>query len=226
MLKSFALIGKDIQHSRSPQVYRELLKEEIDYRLLDYSEPGEIPPLGRLLLKHKRVSVTAPYKNFVFDKCDEVEGLAKNLEAVNAIKLEKEKVVGTNTDALAFQDIFTETFKNRVSEAVILGDGSMSRLAQTVFRKEGVPFNVLSRKLGNLSLLDQALKGSQVPLVVNTCLRSYTIEFSFPKPLEIWDMNYLMPANKIFSDQNGHNYTDGEELLTRQARYALSFWNL
>lgn len=226
MLKKFALLGKNIGHSRSPQVYEALLGEKVCYELLDFPDPSLIPDLKSLVLEHKRVSVTAPYKEYVFERCETASALAKKLRAVNAIKISKGQIEGTNTDALAFESLYKEQFEKRVPTALVLGDGAMSRLAVSVFEAHSLPYKVLSRKIGNLnSLEEEADKSKRDLLIVNTCSREYSLNFKSHNSLILWDMNYSMPKHKEFADRNAHEYHDGEELLIRQARYALSFWN-
>lgn len=225
-LLRFALIGKDITHSKSPDVYRSLLKSDIDYHFLDYASEAEIPPLPDLLNIYPRISITAPYKNYVFKQVDETIGLAGDLQAVNAIKLSDGKVSGTITDEPAFRDIFREQY-SAITKAFILGDGAMSRMSQKVLEDQNISFVVASRRLGNLGLLSSLMaKESGELLVINACSRQYRINFKSAKSLKIWDLNYGVPENKSFADENAHQYQDGLELLIRQAQYALRFWNL
>ena len=222
----FALIGKDITHSKSPDVYRSLLKSDIDYHFLDYASETDIPSLAELLKFYPRISVTAPYKNYVFNHVDETTGFAGDLQAVNAIKLSNGKVLGTITDEPAFRDIFREEY-SAITKVFILGDGAMSRLSQKVLEDHNIPFVVASRRLGNLSLLSSLMaEDAGELLIINACSRQYRIDFKSAKSLKIWDLNYGVPENKAFADKNAHQYQDGSELLIRQAQYALRFWNL
>ena len=57
-----ALVGKDIQHSRSGEIYRRLLKTDIQYDLLDYENSALIPPAADLFKVYDGISITSPYK--------------------------------------------------------------------------------------------------------------------------------------------------------------------
>ena len=55
-----ALIGKNISHSKSPEIYNKLLNNQVEYHLLDYPSINEIPEMdffsknfdGRLHIKN------------------------------------------------------------------------------------------------------------------------------------------------------------------------------
>ncbi len=223
--EKYALIGKNIQHSRSPEMYEKLLGHKVDYTFLDYENERDVERLDVLLRKFGRISITAPYKNHVFKNCNQVSDHAKELEAVNAIKLKDGLVMGTNTDALAFEEIYNEDYLGYYP--IILGDGAMSRLAQNFFKIGGINYLVLSRKKRNLDKINQYLKESSEKniVLINACGRSYKFNYQSSKSLKVWDLNYSMPEQKDYVLAQGHDYTDGQELLIRQAQYALSFWN-
>jgi len=63
---SLALLGKNISHSKSREVYEELLAEKIDYKIYDCPSPSDIPSLDAFFKKHKGLSITSPYKKFFF----------------------------------------------------------------------------------------------------------------------------------------------------------------
>lgn len=225
MLNRYALIGRNISHSKSPIVYKQLLKEDVDYTLLDFKLESDIPKLGELFQTYNRISITAPYKKFIYEQCDEVSKASEKLMAVNAIKNVHGNTIGTNTDFEAFQSLFFEYGFDK-SEAIILGDGAMSRVAQLLFSEKSIPFKLLSRRIGNLDKLDQVI--SEIPedlVLINTCSREYRLSFQSSKCLKVWDMNYSHSQNKDFCERGRHSYIDGEDLLFRQAQYALSFWN-
>ncbi|MEX0798541.1 MAG: hypothetical protein WEB87_03205 [Bacteriovoracaceae bacterium] len=221
------MIGENIQHSLSPSIYAELLGDKVDYTLLDYEHFADIPPLKELLGPFDGVSVTAPYKKFVFKKVDRSEEAASRLQAVNAVKLENGFIWGANTDAKAFNEIFKEKFFEKNMTVLILGDGAMSKVAKTFLETEEIDHKVLSRKLGNLQNLEGYLnQAKKAPLIINACSREFTLDFASSKQLKIWDFNYDLPKHSSFCHAHNHHYFDGKELLFRQARYALRFWNL
>jgi len=65
-MNKFALVGKDISHSRSPEMYRKLISSDVKYDLLDYQSDLDIPTAVELLSKYDGINITSPYKkNFL-----------------------------------------------------------------------------------------------------------------------------------------------------------------
>ncbi len=61
-----ALIGKNISHSKSPEIYNKLLNNQVEYTLLDCDTVDAIPSLDELMKKFDGVSITSPYKESLF----------------------------------------------------------------------------------------------------------------------------------------------------------------
>jgi shikimate dehydrogenase len=217
-----ALIGKDISHSKSKEMYEKLLGETVDYHLLDYKSESEIPGLEDLLLKYPRISITAPYKSFVYRRCSQVLSNDLKLESVNAIKLIEDKIVGINTDLKAFSHIFNRDFISR-DHIIILGDGNMSLMIQAFLCSRDIEFLVLSRRKDNLDKLETLI--DENTLVINCCSREYVCSAKLPSGTYFWDMNYSFSSHQKNFSQAQITYRDGLELLELQANFALSFWN-
>ena len=218
-----ALIGKDISHSRSEEVYKNLLEEKINYQLLDYQNSDSIPTLYNLLKEIPRISITAPYKNYIFKNIDLFPNNDLGLESVNAIKLVDEKVIGINTDILAFQKIFNELDSLFKKSVTILGDGNMAQMIAKYFTQQSIEYNILSRKNGKLDSFEQHYEKEK--LIINCCSRNYQFRHKLESGSYFWNMNYSQPdiENHIASTKS--KYLDGYSLLIEQAKFALSFWN-
>lgn len=221
----FALIGKNISHSKSKSVYSSLLKTNLlSYSLLDYESEFDLPNLKDLAQKYKQISVTAPYKKFIYTKMDIVSKQIKEYESVNCFKLVNGKLVGTNTDLLAIDEILSELIKNNFQKILVLGNGSMSKIVQSLLNKYEFKFEVLSRKNNKLNFLNESIQENS--LIINTCLREYSPNIDTNFNISFWDLNYNQPyKDKMISTKN-LNYFDGNRMLMLQAKYALSFWNL
>ena len=218
-----ALIGKNISHSKSKDVYENLLKRNIDYTLLDYPSEVNIPPLKDLLKEFPRISVTAPYKSYIFKRIDHFEKNSLGLSAVNAIKMDGIKIVGTNTDLLAFDKLF-QGFGNFNNERVIiLGNGNMANMISKYFKSINVVYSIFSRKNHKLDQFNSLYSNEK--LIINTCSREYFFNHDIADNALFWDMNYAQDKQKDYFFEKKSKYLDGYSLLLEQARFALSFWN-
>jgi len=225
LYKPFALIGKNISHSNSENVYKELLETKyLSYTLLDYSSEDSIENIKTNLEKYSYISITSPYKKFFFKNVDTVEPLVKDLGSVNCIKLLNDEVIGTNTDFFAIKEIISSLVKDNVSNILILGDGTMSGLVQYILSTFKIDFKVLSRKNNQLENLSENIVENS--LIINTCARSYSPKFKTTSSCTFWDFNYNQEYAEELNTNKFINYYDGLLMLTLQAKYALSFWNL
>lgn len=224
---SFALIGKHIKHSKSPSIYSKLLSGfPINYTLLDYDSEDQISPLKDLLLRYKRVSVTAPYKQFCFENSIPSN---PNISSVNTLKLERDNVLSTNTDYIALENLIDKYEVKKYSKIFVLGSGAMAQALQSILKRKNIDFIQLSRRDKNLNeiekYLDMTKKYTQA-FVINCCSREYIFPKVNKSNFVFWDLNYSMPEHVQLFHGLGVRYIDGLELLELQAKNALSFWNL
>ncbi len=220
------LLGKNIQGSRSKEMYEKLLSEEVDYTLFDHVSFDDIPSLNNLFNNIQGLSITAPYKKHFLDSVRMKEDVRK-LNAINCIKKVGDEFHATNTDFLACVEILKPFFENDLV-FYILGDGSMSKVLQILLESYSQTFEVRSRRLGNLinnPFVNLAHKKSY--LIINTCHRNYLFDELVDAGLEIyWDLNYSVSPPPFFVGENSKKYVDGMDLLFLQAKYALKFWGI
>ncbi len=209
-----ALIGKNISHSRSPEIYQKLLKKDHRYTLLDYVTEEQIPKAVDLLKEFSGISITSPYKTHFLNQV-ELSSEVQILGAINCLYKEGDQIFGANTDYDAIKKLLPEQYTNRVA---LLGTGAMSKLFQILFGEKKIAFDLYGRKThGDLNLLDY----KSYSLVINCCSREFDFTGELTTKNLFWDMNYsLKHSGRI------PNYLDGSELLEFQARYALEYWKL
>ena len=139
------LLGKDIQRSKSKEMYEKLLSKEVDYTLFDHDSQRDIPSLELFFEKVQGLSITAPYKKH-FLKAVKMNQDIKKLNAINCIKKIDDEFHGTNTDFLACVEILKPYFEKDLI-FYILGDGSMSKVLQILLESHDQTFEVRSRRL-------------------------------------------------------------------------------
>ncbi|SFE50171.1 shikimate dehydrogenase family protein [Thermophagus xiamenensis] len=151
-MQTFGLIGYPLGHSFSQSYFTEKFKKEnIDARYLNFPIP-EINELPDLLKKHPYLAglnVTIPYKQQVIDYLDELDPQAKDIGAVNVIKITwKNKVPylkGYNSDVIGFSRSITPLLKPLHTKALILGTGGASKAVAYALKQLGLLFRFVSR---------------------------------------------------------------------------------
>jgi shikimate dehydrogenase len=218
---NLALIGKDISHSRSKDVYKKLLHNDLSYDLLDYESDKDIPPLGELLKQYVGISVTAPYKEFIYSLLDE-EVNPTGLPQINTIKMENDKIIGINTDKLALIEIINNyTKKYNKIHWHVYGSGAMAKLCNQILATETV--ENYSRKQNNLDFFKPAINKKNI--VINCISRDFVFSMPLAGDTLFLDLNYNHP-NQDYFESIGIPYTSGQLMLELQAAHALKFWKL
>ena len=207
-----ALIGKDISHSQSPVLFKELLKDELSrYDLIDITEASDID-ISELLNDYDALFVTAPYKKSFLQYIDE---FVNYKAAVNVIYQQGKAVKALNSDLLGIKSNFKQLKKEmNFNRVIILGDGAMSKCFQSFLPDA----HVLSRRNGKISDLVSFI--SKGDLIINCCSRDFDLSALYHRDFSLWDMNY-----KTNVKQSGFSfYEDGFSLLKLQAELSFPFW--
>ncbi len=228
-----ALVGKNIQHSKSPEIYHRLINGPLDYDLLDYSSNLDIPSAAELLSLFRGVSITSPYKKHFLSEVVLTEQ-AKMLGAINCLKIENGNVVGENTDYMAIVEILKNwNIQFQELNVVILGDGVMSKITATALENLKIEYRILSRKLfDDFDQIDlekyftNHFSKTCQSLVINTCAREYVFRGRISKNSIFWDYNYNFHPHLSTLPIRVKQYCDGYEMLELQARHALLFWSI
>lgn len=219
----YALIGKNISHSQSPQIYRKLIHEQIKYDLLDYPGENEIPSAQDLFKIYDGINITSPYKKHFLNQV-ELSGPAKLIGAINCMKKFDGKIFAENTDFPAVVDLLKRYLEKDNFEVVILGDGVMAKLTTLALKHLNKDFKQYSRKtvehFALLNLLDHDRQ-----LIINTCARDYIFQGKVTSNSIFWDYNYSNPKQEFALKGKVQKYVDGLELLHLQAQYAVAFWS-
>lgn len=140
------VIGHPIAHTKSPLIHGYWIET---YGLQGCYEAIDVP--CETLPSHVRglvdrgyagFNVTVPHKEMIFDLCDEVDGLAREVGAVNTVVIDDSKLLGTNTDVFGFVQNIKSTapdFDFTAGRAVVLGAGGAARAVIKGLIDEGVP---------------------------------------------------------------------------------------
>ena len=105
-MKKFGLIGTPLKHSFSQGYFKNKFEEEniLNSEYNNY-EIDKVSGVRSLIKKEKNIcglNVTIPYKEQVIPYLDNIESIAKEIGSVNVINKENKKLIGYNTDYVAF----------------------------------------------------------------------------------------------------------------------------
>lgn len=242
-MRLFGLIGYPLAQSFSKKYFTEkFLKEGIAdtaYELFELENIQQFPPL---LASHKNlygINITIPYKQDVMAYLDELDDEAKQIGAVNCIKVDKDKLIGFNTDAPAFEHSLKALLQPYHKKALVLGTGGAAKAVVHVLRRLSIRYQYVSRtvKPGQLTyneLSEQVL--DQHHLIINcTPLGSFPKTDTAPQiPYHLltakhylYDLVYNPPLTKFLQmgQQQGAVIKNGYDMLVIQAELGWAIWN-
>jgi len=148
-----AVIGYPISHSKSPLIHNYWIKRcglKGSYEALEI-EPEDLERSIHDMISegYNGFNVTVPHKKNVMTFCDEIEEIALNVGAVNTVKVQDGKLIGTNTDVYGFiQNLKAEypDFSLAGKKAFIIGAGGAARAALYGFLQEDIGHIYISNR--------------------------------------------------------------------------------
>ena len=155
--KIYGLVGKKLGHSFSKDYFTEkflLNNLNYSYQNIEIQNIEDIIPYIKEHKNLKGFNVTVPYKEEIIPLLDEIDITAKEVGAVNTVKIYDDgSLKGFNTDVVGFKKLLEKTtrlqdYKTTSRLALILGSGGASKAVQYVLNKKGIPYKIVSRKLG------------------------------------------------------------------------------
>lgn len=239
----YGLIGNPLGHSFSADFFnRKFEKEGIDERYELFPLP-EIDALTSLLKEHtdlKGLNVTIPYKEEVIPYLTNLSDDAKEIGAVNVIKISDngKNLTGYNSDATGFHDTILPLIKPYMRKALVLGTGGASRAVLYVLRNLGLEVKKVSRNpdKGEISyngLTPEIMESHHV--IVNTTPlgmwpkteQAPSIPYSLLTPLHLcYDLVYNPDVTMFMklSAKQGATVKNGLDMLHGQALAAWKIW--
>lgn len=174
-MKRYGLIGHPLKHSQSRFYFNERFEYEgLDclYQHFDIKTVEEVFDIIAHYPDLCGFNVTIPYKESIIPLLDEIDPVAKEVGAVNVVKITDGILKGYNTDVVGFEALLERAIKGRdTSRALILGTGGAAKAVQYVLRQKGIPYSTVSRSSdrGDYTydtLTDEVLR--QHPIIINT----------------------------------------------------------
>lgn len=154
MLRFFAVYGNPIAHSLSPLLHN-----------ATYAHLGVSAYYGRILLtdgeslkesflSHQLsgANITIPFKEYAYDLCDEVCGIAKEIGACNTWVRVDDTIKGYNTDAEGFYECIKDY---GVKSALIIGAGGSAKAVALILKAHNIATTLLNRSKTKLEFFTQ-----------------------------------------------------------------------
>jgi len=240
-MTTYGLIGYPLGHSFSRKFFTEKFeKEGIDAQYLNFEIPS-IEEFPEIIKNHPELgglNVTIPYKQQVMQYLDELSPEAKEIGAVNVVKV-GEKLKGYNSDVIGFVNSIKPLLKAHHKKALILGTGGASKaIRYGLAEKLGMETLFVSRSAreGMISYEDvnaEVLKEYEVIVNCSPVGMFPHVDECPTLPYEAMNENHLLydlvynPLETLFMKKGaaqGATVKNGLEMLHLQAIASWEFW--
>lgn len=245
-MRRYGLIGFPLGHSFSQKYFTE--KFEADgtdarYDLFPLESISELPKLLDDVDNFMGFNVTIPYKQDVIKFLDDMDEQAREIGAVNVVKISyvdgKRTLKGFNSDAYGFTESIRPMLGAAHKNALVLGSGGASKAVIYSLRRLGVEPVIVSRHAANGVLtyadLDKDVM-SEYTVIVNASPVGMApnvdacpdIPYEYLTPAHVcFDLVYN-PEETLFlkkAKAQGAAVKNGLEMLHLQAEGAWLYWN-
>ena len=247
-MKKFGIIGYPLAQSASPAFFNNKFKnEDIDAQYIPF-EIENIEELPRILAENPELcgfNVTIPYKQKVMDYLEVLSEGAKEIDAVNVVKVThdsegKAHLQGFNSDVIGFTRSIEKLVKGKHSKALILGTGGASKAIAYSLKQLGIEYLFVSRNAGEQKIaysdITKEIMESHTLIVNCTPLGmvGHGIDQCPDIPYEMLGEGHLLydivynPENTLFLQKGaarGATAKSGYEMWYLQALASWDIWN-
>lgn len=248
-MKIYGLVGQNLSHSFSRKYFTEKfqrmgLKDTVYYNM----EMPVIADLKKALESYPDLAgmnVTIPYKESIFPYLDEIDKMAREIGAVNTIKIEKNGLTGKkilkgyNTDCNAFGEALKPILKPHHRRALILGTGGAAKAVSYALSKMEFEHFFVTRHPSKFhycydDMNQNLIKAFQV-IINTTPLGTFpNVQECPPIPYEFLTQKHLLfdlvynPQQTLFMEKGkemGAFVHNGFRMLKLQAEKSWEIWN-
>ena len=247
-MKKYGIIGYPLAQSASPAFFNgKFANEGIDAEYIPF-EIENIDELPRILDENPELcgfNVTIPYKIDVMKYLEGISDEAREIAAVNVVKVTREAngkphLHGHNSDVIGFTRSLEPLVLGKHSKALILGTGGVSKAVACSLKKLGIEFLFVSRKAGEKAIAYSDLTPEIIEshtLIVNCTplgMTGHGIDQCPDIPYSMLDSRHLLydvvynPENTLFLRRGAEQGTatkSGYEMWYLQALASWEIWN-
>jgi len=242
-MEQYGLIGYPLGHSFSRRFFNEEFFPEhgIEAEYLNFEIP-EADGLLEVVRTHpllRGLNCTIPHKQAIIPLLDEISPEAREIGAVNVIRIRDGRFKGFNSDIIGFMDSLRPLLRPHHRRALVLGSGGASKAVWAGLLRLGLEPMQVSRKTGDGVLSYEML----TPEVMADC--TVVVNCSpvgmFPHvdecpaiPYELLSGRHLLydlvynPLDTLFMQrgrERGATVKNGLEMLRLQALASWKFWH-
>jgi shikimate dehydrogenase len=246
-MKRYGLIGFPLTHSFSKRFWTEKFETEnigSTYENFEIDNIARFPEIIKNNPEIVGINVTIPYKEQVIQYLNELNDSAKEIGAVNTIKIIRSDsdifLKGYNTDVYGFETSIKPFLKEHHKKALILGTGGASKALKYVLNKLGIEF--ISASIEELKEneiryedIDKKMMNERLLIINATPLGTYPKVETYPNIpyLYLTDKHLLFdvvynPEISAFLRKGldmGAKIKNGYEMLLLQAIKSYEIWN-
>ena len=245
-MQLFGLLGFPLGHSFSKAYFTKKFKtEKIDAEFVNFASNNIEQTLQviKTTPSLKGFAVTIPYKEKIIPYLDHISEEAKEIGAVNSVKIEYSHsgsiLTGYNTDILGFKESLLQFIPTPPTQALLLGTGGASKAVRHALVSLGIKVFTVSRtphSPSEISYDQVACFLPNTPLIINA-----TPVGMWPHITDCPDIPYhlLTPNHYLFDliynpgitefmhrgKQQGAQIKNGLQMLYLQADYSWKLWN-
>lgn len=245
-MRRFGLIGRTLGHSFSAKYFtekfeREGLSAECRYDLFELPEISCVEEFISSTEYFVGFNVTIPYKQQIIPYLTDLSDEARNIGAVNCVKLLPDgERVGYNTDVDGIRISLDKLLGcAEVNSALVLGTGGASQAVQYVLAERGIAYSIVSRDSarGNITYADLSPEIiAENRLIINTSPVGMCPHHDQAPDIpyeELGENHFLFdlvynPERTLFIEKGaarGAHTLSGLDMLYAQAEAAWKIWN-
>jgi len=160
-MQYYGLIGHPLSHSFSKAYFEDKFRNEaLDCFFVNF-DIERLESIKDIIIQYPDLqgfTTTHPYKKAIFQYLSFIDRNAKEIGAVNVVKIDVDKKLhGYNTDYIGFQGLLEEAIEGKhINKAYICGTGGASEAVKFVLKNKGISFEILSRKDDSYQRLNNA----------------------------------------------------------------------
>lgn len=241
-MDKYGIIGYPLGHSFSRAFFTEKFqREHIDAEYVNFEIPSAdmLPGIVQANPNLRGLNVTLPHKEAVIPMLDELSAEAKEIGAVNVIRMRDGRLKGFNSDIIGFMDSIKPLLKPWHQHALVLGTGGASRAIRVGLQRLGIEWTYVSRtpapgRLTYADLTPGLMEHCQVIVNCSPVGMFPHVDACPDIPYQLLTDRHLLydlvynPQETLFlkrGAEHGAAVKNGLEMLHLQALASWRFWN-